>query len=98
MVNDISILMLLSLISMPVPGIATTIMQYMLQFIQFDILVTSQWLQPWLVQSDDDHEAEVYPNGLNDYFANNGIQDVSFIKNLQSTLVYLVVLVCLMLV
>jgi hypothetical protein len=41
MVNDISILMLLSLISMPVPGIATTIMQFMLKFIQFDILVTN---------------------------------------------------------
>lgn len=87
MVNDMSILMLLSLVSMPVPGIATAIMQYMLQFIQFDIMMTGQWLEPWLSTHDDAHEAEVFPNGLNDYFANNGIQDMIFLKNLQSTLV-----------
>jgi len=41
-------LMLLGLVSMPVPGLTTTVMKIMLQFIAFDVFMTSEWLTPWL--------------------------------------------------
>lgn len=84
--------MLLGFVSMPIPGITTKIMTIMLQFITFDVFMTSEWLTPWLQIFDDDTEAETYPNGLNDYFGFNGISNVSFLKNLQSTLLFLIIL------
>lgn len=82
-------LMLLALVSLPTPPLARTVILTMLQFIQFDILTTSDWLVPYLQTFDDDTESEAFPNGLNDFFADNGISSVSYLKNLQSTLVYL---------
>lgn len=91
MINNMSNLMLLSLVSLPTPGLANTVIQYMLQFTQFDILMTQYWLLPWLDGLDDETESETFPNGLNDFFSTNGITSVSYLKNLQSTLVYIAV-------
>lgn len=91
MLNEMSNLMLLSLVSLPVPGVTTSIMQYILQFIYFDILMTSEWLTPWLQSFDDDTEADTYPNGLNYYFGYNQIGSVSLLKNLGSTLIFLAI-------
>ena len=92
LVNDLSFLVILSLVSMPLPGMASSIQQILLQFIYFDILMTSDWLVPWLVTTDDLTEADLYPNGFNDYFSKSGIAYMNLLKNLQSTLVYLVIL------
>ncbi len=60
--------------------------------------MTSSWLVPWISSFDDETETDLYPEGLNSYFNNNGISYVSALKNLQSTLVYLGVLVGLFIV
>ena len=52
--------------------------------------MSSQWLVPWLVSLDDDEEANDYPNGLNPYFNNSGINYMNLLKNLGSTLVYII--------
>ena len=69
LVNDLSFLVILSLISMPLPGMASSIQQILLQFICLDILMTSDWLVPWLVNADDQTEADDYPNGFNNFFS-----------------------------
>lgn len=88
--NDLSFLTILSLISFPVPGIAQMIQGVMLSFIYLDILMTDQWLVPLIYgdqsADDDDH-------ALNQQFADNGFGSMTLIKNLQSTFVYLVILV-----
>lgn len=55
--------------------------------------MTPNWLEPWLQTFDDNTEEDTYPNGLNDHFSDSGISNVSFLKNLQSTLVYLMIFV-----
>ena len=56
--DDLSFLMILSLISMSVPGIAQIIQSSMLNFIYLDILQPGDWLIPWMFPDDD---------GSNDY-------------------------------
>ncbi len=60
--------------------------------------MTSSWLVPWINSFDDETETNLYPEGLNSYFNNNGISYVSSLKNLQSTLVYLCILVGLFII
>lgn len=68
-------------------------MQYLLQLIQLDILLTSYRLQPWLLSLDpQDLEAELYNGGLNDYFSNAGVSYMTVLKDLQSSLVFFAVL------
>ena len=56
--------------------------------------MTEYWLQPWLLSLDTDNlEGELYPGGLNDYFINAGVSYMTVLKNLQSSLVFLAVLV-----
>ena len=71
---------------------ASSIQQILLQFIYMDILMTSDWLVPWLVNLDDQTEVNMYPDGFNNFFSSSGINYMNLLKNLQSTLVYLVIL------
>ena len=61
----------------------------MLSFIYLDILMTDKWLIPIIYgdtdEDDDDH-------ALNSQFEDNGFGSMSLIKNLQSTFVYLVII------
>jgi hypothetical protein len=82
MINDMSIIVLLSFVAVPIPGEASLIMQQLLSFIQLDILMTSDWLVPWVVSLDDDTESALYPEGFNYYISTGGISYVSLLKNL----------------
>lgn len=44
-----SFLFMLQFISYPIPGIASNVEQIMIQFVQLDILMTNDWLVPWIV-------------------------------------------------
>lgn len=68
LLNDISFLTILTLVSLPVPGIAQMIQSVMLNFIYLDILMTDKWLIPLIYGSDDGDDDEA----LNDKFAENG--------------------------
>lgn len=63
--NDMSFLTLQSLISITVPGIAKSIQKVILQFLYLDVLMTEDWLLPWLIsenpsyyKSDDEDELD----------------------------------------
>ena len=53
--NDMSFLTLLSLISIPVPGIAQIFMKVILKFLYLDVLMTEDWLLPWLVSENKNY-------------------------------------------
>jgi hypothetical protein len=46
--NDLSFLTLLSLISLTVPGLAHSLQQVVLKLLFLDVLLTDQWLLPWI--------------------------------------------------
>ena len=66
--NDVSFLTLLSLISMPVPGIVQLMNSVFQKFIYIDIFYTEKWF-PLLISSftiiEEDH-------GVNEFFDENG--------------------------
>jgi hypothetical protein len=64
--------------------------------------MTDEWLYPVLlkeedklfnVTKEDDEEKIIMDRGINNYFDDNGISSMFLIKNLGSTLVYLVFIV-----
>ena len=60
--NDMSFLTLLSLISIAVPGIAQIFMKIILKFLYLDVLMTEDWLLPWLISENKPY----YLNGDED--------------------------------
>lgn len=86
MLNDLSFLMILSLISINIPGIAQDIATAILSFIYLDIFQTDKWL-PQLLYSeyDDDDEA------LNLFFEINSYTSKMVVQNLGSTIIFLLI-------
>ncbi|TNV72854.1 hypothetical protein FGO68_gene3689 [Halteria grandinella] len=106
LLNDLSFLTILTLLSVSVPGIAQLIQSTLLNFIYLDILKTDQWFIPWMFQGDAKSaeverrileeslsEEQDEDKGLNDYLDANGFASTRLIKNLQSTFLYLLALI-----
>jgi hypothetical protein len=85
--DDLSFLMINTMISMSVPGIASMISGVLINLIYFDILYTEKWFPDFMesikfVVNTDDHP-------INVYFDQNGFQSLLIIKNLGSTLFFI---------
>ncbi|TNV86985.1 hypothetical protein FGO68_gene12316 [Halteria grandinella] len=93
LLNDLSFLTILSLVSMNVPGIVKLIQGTMLSFIYLDLLKTDQWVVPIIFGSSNEDEED---RGLNSYLEENGFASMSLIMNMQSTFVYLIGLLCVL--
>jgi hypothetical protein len=86
LLNDISFLIIMALISLNLPGLAQSIQVMMLDFIYLDVLQTDLWLNPMLfTQTELDEEA------LSLFFDQNGFSSCIFIVNLGSSFVYLLI-------
>ena len=88
LLNDMSFIMILSLVSLNVPGPVQLIQSTMLNFIYMDILQTSLWLDPIIFNSPGDNNDD----GINPFFDLGGFTSMILIKNLGSTFVFLIVL------
>ena len=64
LLNDISFLNILVLVSLNVPGMVQIIQGTLLNFIYMDILQTGLWLDNWIFTHEDDDNDGV----LNEYF------------------------------
>lgn len=53
MLNDLSFMMSLSMVSVNVPGIAQVVQRILLGMIYLDLLDTSKWIDP-IISSDED--------------------------------------------
>ncbi|TNV86580.1 hypothetical protein FGO68_gene10524 [Halteria grandinella] len=83
--NDMSFLMIQTMISINMPGIVQQIQGAMLNFIYMDLLKTDQWL-PQLLFSEEELEDD---EGLNFYFDINGYSSRKIMINLGSTLIFI---------
>ncbi|TNV85777.1 hypothetical protein FGO68_gene10973 [Halteria grandinella] len=89
MLNDLSVIMSLTMVSITIPGIAQPFMSIVLQFIQLDLLQTDQWLTPIFYMNEDEDES------LSEYLEEQGYQSMFIINNLGSTLVFSLILTAL---
>jgi|LauGreDrversion4_2_1035121.scaffolds.fasta_scaffold791552_2 hypothetical protein len=81
--------MSLCLISLPVPGIASSIQSIMLQMVYIDILQTNDWLIPFLESLNVDISRNpLEDETINMYFENSGFNSMYMFINLGSTFVY----------
>ncbi|TNV86086.1 hypothetical protein FGO68_gene11756 [Halteria grandinella] len=96
MLNDISFLISLSLISIPIPGIASSIQSLLLQIIYMDLLMTDKWLSPQIEKIFLQEELE-QDSALNEYFEDQGFASRLAIFNLGSTLIFLGIQILLLL-
>ncbi|TNV86487.1 hypothetical protein FGO68_gene11043 [Halteria grandinella] len=97
MMNDLSFLISLSMVSIQIPGIASAIQSLLLQIIYMDLLMTDKWLTPLLElqlfpEEDEENEA------INLFFNEQGFQSRLLIFNLGSTLVFIAMHIMLLLI
>ncbi|TNV86930.1 hypothetical protein FGO68_gene6935 [Halteria grandinella] len=83
--NDASLLIILSLVSIDIPGMVQFIQLVFLQFIYLDILQTDKWLPQLFYKNYGDD------SGLNVYFEINSYGSTRAVVNLGSTFIYLMI-------
>jgi hypothetical protein len=97
MLNGLSVIMSLSLISLQVPGIANMIQQIILQIVFLDILQTSDWLVPFFERVNIDSDGNsVGDDSLNLYFANSGLSSMYMFINMGSTFIFIIAFIALL--
>jgi hypothetical protein len=82
LLNDLSSLTVLSLLSVDVPGIAQTILGYILTFTQLDIL-PSDMIFNFLFEFDDESD-----DAVSTYFETAGVSSKNSLRNMGSTAIY----------
>jgi hypothetical protein len=87
LLNDISFLISMALISLSLPGLAQTIQSTLLNFIYVDIMQTDAWLLPMMFNSTELGEGQA----INPFFDDNGYSSCIFIANLGSTFIYILI-------
>jgi len=88
MLNDLSFMINLTMISIAIPGVASSVMSIALQFIYLDILQTDKWLTPYFKQEKDDDGNFIDDESFSQYFDQQGFQSMYAFNNLGSTLLF----------
>lgn len=84
MLNDLSFLIILSLISLPLPGPVSPIQEAILSFIYLDLFQTDDWLPPAMFSKAEEDKDQ----GLNRVFEVNSYSSTKAVKNMGSTALY----------
>ncbi|TNV86436.1 hypothetical protein FGO68_gene13577 [Halteria grandinella] len=96
MINDLSFIISLGLVSIPIPGIASPVQSILSTIIYMDLLMTDKWLSQFI-------EMTVLPEDLDEdsafnmYFESQGFESRLILFNLGSTLVFLIIQISLIL-
>ncbi len=88
LMDDLSFLMINTMISMSIPGVASIISDVLINLIYFDILFTERWF-PQFMESMN-FEFDFNDQAINTYFEQNGFQSLLILKNLGSTLFFII--------
>ncbi|TNV73331.1 hypothetical protein FGO68_gene16603 [Halteria grandinella] len=91
MLNYLSFMMSTSMVSLSVPGVASTIQSMLLQFIYLDTLMTDLWMTDKVQETLSLDEVED-DTPINSFFDDSGFGSQILLLNLGSTLVFLIVL------
>ncbi|TNV86619.1 hypothetical protein FGO68_gene15456 [Halteria grandinella] len=96
MMNDLSFIISLGMISIPIPGIASPIQSLLSTIIYMDVLMTDKWLSNFLEDitqiSEEDDDAP-----MNLFVGSQGFQSKLLLFNLGSTLIFFRIQVVLLL-
>ncbi|TNV86521.1 hypothetical protein FGO68_gene6081 [Halteria grandinella] len=95
MMNDLSFIIQLSMVSLQIPGIASSIQSILLSIIYMDLLMTEQWLDPILDKLLSPEEADDN-TAVNDFLYAQGFKSKLLIYNLGSTMIFLAILICVL--
>jgi len=76
------------LISMNIPGIVQIVQEIFMNFVFFDVFYVDQWVPPTLKKVSLDMDIPEDP--INDYFKDNGFEVKFLMKNIGSTLIFLI--------
>jgi hypothetical protein len=99
LLNDLSVIMMLAMISVSVPGVANMIQSIILNIIYLDMLYTSEWLIPLFQDRNLDSEGNLLlDQSRNIYLENSGFSSQLVLINLGSTLLFLAILFSLYLI
>ncbi len=99
LLNDLSVIMMLAMISVSVPGVANMIQSIILNIIYLDMLYTSEWLIPFFQNRNLDTEGNLMlDQSRNIYLENSGFSSQLVLLNLGSTLLFLAILFSLYLI
>ncbi|TNV86505.1 hypothetical protein FGO68_gene13225 [Halteria grandinella] len=94
--NDLSFIISLGLISIPIPGISSLIQSLLSSIIYMDLLMTDKWLKPLLDKAIQKQELDE-DTPLSIFFDSQGFQSRLIIYNLGSTLKFLAIQIFLLL-
>lgn len=96
--DDFSFLMINTMISLSVPGIAQLILQVLVNFVYLDLLMMERWFPAvlqWVNGNNDNFSNGDAP--LNSFFDDNGLGSKLFLNNIGSAIIYLLIYVSLFL-
>ena len=79
------------LISMNVPGIVQIVQQIFMRFVYFDVFYVDQWVPPTLKKVS--FNMDIPDDPINDYFQENGFEVKFLMKNIGSTLIFIILYV-----
>lgn len=90
--EDFSFLMIITMISISVPGIAQIIQQVLVNFIYLDLLVMEKWM-PQVLDWINGDRSQINDEPLNDFFDENGFGSKLFMNNIGSTIIYFLIFI-----
>ncbi|TNV86064.1 hypothetical protein FGO68_gene3520 [Halteria grandinella] len=96
MMNDLSFLISLGLVSIPIPGVASQIQSLLSSIIYLDLLLTDKWLIPWLDLAIKEEELEE-DAAMNIFFESQGFQSMLLMYNLGSTSAFIILQITIIL-
>jgi hypothetical protein len=87
--EDISFLVVNSMLSISIPGIPSIIQAVMIKYMYFDILYTELWIDQFLTSVGIHYDHINNDTALNNQFEENGFDSKQFIWNSGSSLFFL---------
>jgi hypothetical protein len=87
--EDISFLVINSLLQISIPGLPSTILGFLMKYIFFDILYTELWNAQFMSGIGIDFEKVKNDTAINVQFSDNGFDSKQFMKNSGSSFFFL---------
>jgi hypothetical protein len=89
--EDISFLIINSLLQISIPGLPSTILGILMKYIFFDILYTELWVAKFMGGIGVDYGTVKNDTAINAQFSDNGFDSLQFLKNSGSSFFFLLI-------
>jgi hypothetical protein len=87
--EDLSFLVINSLLQISIPGLPSTIQGFLMKYIFFDILYTELWIAKFMGGIGIEFDKVKNDKALNVQFSDNGFESKQFLKNAGSSFFFL---------